>query len=90
MVLTQAFLTVRWFLLILIVGTVALQETIVDLTSLPDDEVVVVGTSSAGPSKKRRKNPIVLPESPNSQSRASKCGICFHDMDDKMSCGPCG
>ena len=69
------------------------QENVVDLTSLPDDEVVLVGSSSAG--KKRRKTPAVLvPDSPQSQGRrTSKCGICFHDMgmgDRNMACGPCG
>jgi len=66
-----------------------LQDTVVDLTSLPDDEVVPVGSSSAG--KKRRKAPVVLPDSPVSEGKAaSKCGICFLDMSDSMFCGPCG
>lgn len=60
-----------------------------DLTSLIDEEVVLVGSSS-GPSKKKRRTPVTLPDSPVSQSKSAKCGICFHDMDDKMSCGPCG
>ena len=68
------------------------QDSIVDLTSINDEDVIVIGSPEARkPAVKRKssQSSLLLPDSPVGGPSA-KCGICFQNMDEKMSCGPCG